>query len=121
MRTTPFKIYCDHKSLIQVFALCEELKAHSHSKLMPSVATTGGYRYHNLCADMMSGWGQPTPSLATNRVKIRRGHGWSKKIKTRKVPLPAQPKLRRLDKGFVWPCVADIRQAQDQNAKDKPK
>ncbi|ETV65108.1 hypothetical protein H257_18098 [Aphanomyces astaci] len=46
-----------------------------------------------------------------------RGQGLEKKIKARKVPPPAQPKLRPLDKDFVWPCVTDIRQAQDQHAK----
>ncbi|ETV70710.1 hypothetical protein H257_13808 [Aphanomyces astaci] len=64
---------------------------------------------------------KPTPSLATKRVKIRRGHGRSKKVKTRKVPPPAQPKLRPLNKEIVWPCVMDIRHAEDQHGETKPK
>ncbi|ETV79725.1 hypothetical protein H257_06962 [Aphanomyces astaci] len=128
MRPTGFKMYCDHNNLIHVFAPGEEWKAHTRGKLMRWAAIIGGYRYeiihidgiHNLWADMMSRWGQPTPSLATKRVKIRRGHGWSKKVKT-KVPPPEQPKLRPLDKDFVWPCVVDICHAQDQHGNDKPK
>ncbi|KAF0720748.1 hypothetical protein AaE_010283, partial [Aphanomyces astaci] len=122
-------MYCDHKNLIHVFAPGEEWKAHTRGKLMRWAAIIGGYRYeiihidgiHYLWADMMSRWGQPTPSLATKRVKIRRGHGWSKKVKARKVPPTAQPKLRPLDEDFVWPCVVDIRHAQDQHGATKPK
>ncbi|KAF0774464.1 hypothetical protein AaE_001836 [Aphanomyces astaci] len=129
MRRTGFKLCCDHKNLIHVFDPGEEWKAHTRGKLMRWAAIIGRYRYeiihidgiHNLWADMMSRWGQPTPSLATKRVKIRRGHGWSKKVKARKVPPPAQPKLRPLDKDFVWPCVVDIRHAQDQHGATKPK
>ncbi|ETV69577.1 hypothetical protein H257_14710 [Aphanomyces astaci] len=120
VRPTGFRMYCDHKSLLHVFAPGEEWKARTRGKLMRWAAIIGGYRYdivhivvHNVWVDMMSRWGQPTPILVTKRVLVRRGHNWTKKRRLTKTKKAARPqrKLHPLNDDFVWPCVDDIRQA----------
>ncbi|KAH9090266.1 hypothetical protein LEN26_018896, partial [Aphanomyces euteiches] len=90
MRPDGFRMYCDHENLIQVFAPHAEWKTYQRQKLTRWAAIIGGYRYviehikgiDNLWADLMSRWGQDRPAaVTTNRAKVRRGHGWSKKRK----------------------------------------
>ncbi|KAH9090698.1 hypothetical protein LEN26_018867, partial [Aphanomyces euteiches] len=118
MRPDGFRMYCDHENLIQ--------------KLTRWAAIIGGYRYvieyikgiDNLWADLMSRWGQDRPAaVTTNRAKVRRGHGWSKKRKaTTAVASPqGQHRLRPLDDPeFVWPTIDEISQAQAKFLKSKP-
>ncbi|KAH9088226.1 hypothetical protein LEN26_019606 [Aphanomyces euteiches] len=87
MRPEGFRMYCDHKNLIHIFAPGKEWPEHTRGKLMRWAAIIGGYRYtiehidgiHNLWADMMSRWGRPATGMATHKVLAAR---WTKKQAT---------------------------------------
>ncbi|ETV69573.1 hypothetical protein H257_14705 [Aphanomyces astaci] len=118
------KMYYDHKNLIHVFAPGEEWKAHTRGKLMRWAAIIGGYRYEIMHIDGIHNLDEALGSADTksgDQAGQNTSGPWLVKVKGGKVPPLAQPKLRPLDKDFVWPCMMDIRHAQDQHDKDKPK
>ncbi|KAH9114485.1 hypothetical protein AeMF1_011426 [Aphanomyces euteiches] len=112
MRPDGFRMYCDHKNLIHIFASGKEWPEHTRGKLMRWAGIIGGYRYtiehidgiHNLWADMMSRWGQPAVGKATQKVMAAR---WTKKRKNKSSrPVPKRNVLRPLDdEKFVWPSI----------------
>ena len=69
MRPQGFRMFCDHKNLISVFAPHQEWKSHTRGKLLRWAAIIGEYRYtiehiageNNIWADLMSRWGHPPP------------------------------------------------------------
>ncbi|KAH9095716.1 hypothetical protein LEN26_017772 [Aphanomyces euteiches] len=115
-----------------LFAPHAQWKTYQRQKLTRWAAITGDYRYviehikgiDNLWADLMSRWGQDRPAaVTTNRAKVRRGHGWSKKRKatTAAASPQGQHRLRPLDDPeFVWPTIEEISQAQTKFLKSKP-
>lgn len=64
-RPQGFRMYCDHRNLIHVFAPSGEWKSHTRGKLMRWAAAIRDYRYDiyhvegasNLWADLLSRWG----------------------------------------------------------------
>ncbi|KAH9073196.1 hypothetical protein Ae201684P_015013 [Aphanomyces euteiches] len=79
LRPLGFRMYCDHKNLIHVFAPNAELKTHTRDKLLRWADIISQYRYeiehidgvHNLWADLMSRWGQPAPMKShVNRLRV---------------------------------------------------
>ncbi|KAH9110622.1 hypothetical protein LEN26_013685 [Aphanomyces euteiches] len=79
LRPLGFRMYCDHKNLIHVFAPNAELKTHTRDKLLRWADNISQYRYeiehidgvHNIWADLMSRWGQPAPVKShVNRLRV---------------------------------------------------
>ncbi|KAH9090618.1 hypothetical protein Ae201684P_014414 [Aphanomyces euteiches] len=79
LRPLGFRMYCDHKNLIHVFAPNAELKTHTRDKLLRWADIISQYRYeiehidgvHNLWADLMSRRGQPAPMKShVNRLRV---------------------------------------------------
>ncbi|KAH9117116.1 hypothetical protein AeMF1_009017 [Aphanomyces euteiches] len=126
MRPEGFRMYCDHKNLIHIFAPGKEWPEHTRGKLMRWAAIIGGYRYtiehidgiHNLWADMMSRWGRPATGMATHKVLAAR---WTKKRKQPRHTLKRNT-LRPLDEeNFIWPCINDILKTQAAHVNARPK
>eukprot|EP00644_Phytophthora_capsici_P018101 jgi/Phyca11/113930/e_gw1.25.661.1 len=79
LRARPFRLFCDHRNLIHVFAPHTSVKKHIRGKLLRWALKLMSYRYviehvdgiSNVWADMLSRWaGQPTDT-----VKLKRSHG----------------------------------------------
>ncbi|OWY97000.1 hypothetical protein PHMEG_00032578 [Phytophthora megakarya] len=84
LRVQGFKIYCDHRNIIHLFAPSKELKKHVRGKLLRWSTKLLEYRYtiehiedvNNVWADVISRWGGKvcrSASMATaNRVTTRK-------------------------------------------------
>jgi len=116
LRPQGFRLFCDHRNLIHVFAPGEAVKKHVRGKLLRWSLKLMGYRYviehiegpKNLWADMVSRWaGQQTTVLRLKRLTVRK--------RNRRHHATSSPPvvLRPLDAdGFVWPGLTDIKLAQ---------
>ncbi|KAH9086373.1 hypothetical protein LEN26_020136, partial [Aphanomyces euteiches] len=133
MGKNEFKLFCDHKNLVHVFAPSQEWKAHIRGKLLRWAAIISEYRYeiehidgvNNVWADMMSRWGHPKPKdcsarqqpkahneLNTEQSRPKVAAYKKRKIRKRKqmaALAKSQQKLRPLDdEGFIWPSFDEI-------------
>ncbi|KAJ8526138.1 hypothetical protein ON010_g15041 [Phytophthora cinnamomi] len=119
MRPQQFRLFCDHRNLIHVFAPHVSIKKHIRGKLLRWALKLMPYRYiiehvdgvANVWADILSRWaGQPTM-----KVKLKR---FTKKRTKKQQAAPrthSRQALRPLvDEGFVWPSLDEIRTAQPQ-------
>ncbi|GMF33426.1 unnamed protein product [Phytophthora fragariaefolia] len=118
-----FKLYCDHRNIVYLFAPGKELKKHVRGKLLRWSTKLLEYRYsiehiegiHNLWTDLISRWGsKPLPTARIHsakrftRAKRKRNHSVTKCTS----PLP----LRPLDQdGFTWPTIDEIRNEQSRH------
>ncbi|GMF55194.1 unnamed protein product [Phytophthora fragariaefolia] len=103
LRPTPFRMYCDHRNLIHIFAPHESVKKHIRGKLLRWAMKLMNYCYvvehvpgpDNVWADMISRWaGNHSPTV--------------KRLKTVRASPPTTAEsvspLRPLDdEHFVWP------------------
>ncbi|KAE9099476.1 hypothetical protein PF007_g15861 [Phytophthora fragariae] len=114
LRPKPFRMYCDHRNLIHVFAPQESEKKHVKGKLLRWAMKLMNFRYvvehvpgpANVWADMISRWaGNHTPTVSIKRLKAVRSH----------TPPETPPvlALRPLDDDhFVWPTLVELREVQ---------
>ncbi|OWZ20110.1 LOW QUALITY PROTEIN: hypothetical protein PHMEG_0005519 [Phytophthora megakarya] len=121
LRPQGFRLFCDHRNLIHVFAPDEHVKKHVKGKLLRWALKLMNYNYviehiagpQNVWADMISRW---AGNRTTTAAMIKR---------VRSTPLVAQPEqqpevvehsismLRLLDdSNFVWPTFAEIELVQ---------
>ncbi|GMF39813.1 unnamed protein product [Phytophthora fragariaefolia] len=112
LRPKPYRMYCDHRNLIHVFAPHESVKKHIRRKLLRWAMKLMNYRYvvehvpgpDNVWADMISRWaGNHSPTV--------------KRLKTVRASPPTTAEsvspLRPLDdEHFVWPTLQELREIQ---------
>ncbi|GMF28006.1 unnamed protein product [Phytophthora lilii] len=109
MRPREFRMYCDHRKLIHIFAPGHEVKKHVRG-------------IHNTCADMVSRWAgtRPSSSVAVKHVTLRRqrgdDHTDEPTLRRNTVPVPIRPFS---DGNFVWPTVEELRTAQQRHVGDR--
>ena len=137
LRPKGFRMYCDHRNLIHLFAPGSEMKKHVRGKLLRWSVKLMDYRYtiehvegvSNVWADMISRWaGNHVPVVAIKRVTTRRGKKRPRPTKDSdakngsQVPIPAENRIRPfLDGDLVWPTVAEIRAAQEEHVVARPR
>ncbi|KAF0717166.1 hypothetical protein As57867_002454, partial [Aphanomyces stellatus] len=136
MRPKGFRMYCDHKNLIHVFAPDVEWKAHTRGKLSRWADIISEYRYviehiegeRNVWADMMSRW-----EVEDESIHLPEASPWTTDEPARAHLLRAnrqrQPQksviprevLRPVDADdFIWPSMAEILAAQAMTAEKPP-
>ncbi|OWZ09958.1 hypothetical protein PHMEG_00017261 [Phytophthora megakarya] len=113
LRARPFRLFCDHRNLIHVFAPHTSVKKHIRGKLLRWALKLMSYRYviehvdgtSNVWADMLSRWaGQPKITVRLKRFTRR-----TAKPKKGTTPPSSTSILRPLDdEGFVWPSLEEI-------------
>ncbi|OWZ03761.1 hypothetical protein PHMEG_00024452, partial [Phytophthora megakarya] len=120
LRARPFRLFCDHRNLIHVFAPHTSVKKHIRGKLLRWALKLMSNRYgiehvdgtFNVSADMLSRWaGQPR-----NTVRLKRFTRSSEKSKK----APTKPNISSIlrpldDEGFVWPSMEEIVAAQSKH------
>lgn len=125
LRPGGFRMYCDHRNLIHVFAPGQEIKKHVRGKLLRWATRLVEFDYviehiegpHNVWADLLSRWGQPPVDIAVRRVRTR-----SSSRPTRPRPPRTAHLLRPLDDdGFIWPSFSEIRGVQQQYSTSCPR
>ncbi|KAE8960742.1 hypothetical protein PR001_g30281 [Phytophthora rubi] len=115
LRPKPFRMYCDHRNLIHVFAPHESLKKHVKGKLLRWAMKIMNFRYvvehvpgpTNVWADMISRWaGNHVAAVSIKRIRTVR-HDES-------TPEPARTSgFRPLDdEQFIWPTFTEIAAVQ---------
>ncbi|KAJ0400435.1 hypothetical protein ATCC90586_006519 [Pythium insidiosum] len=131
LRPSGFKLYCDHRNLIHVFAPGREVKKHVRGKLLRWAMKLIEYRYsiehidgvHNVWADMISRWAGNHIAAPTSvkRVMLRAVRTQGKRKRASPQPTIRAPLRPFSDGEFVWPTVAEIKAAQQQHDQEKPK
>jgi hypothetical protein len=109
-----FRMFCDHRNLVHIFAPDDDVKKHIRGRLLRWAARIMTYRYtiehiggeDNLWADLISRWGCTTTSPVAWQAK-RYTRRTNKKTPT----LPSTLAIRPLG-NLVWPSMADIGLAQ---------
>lgn len=111
-RSKPFRLYCDHRNLIHVFAPNRTIPKHIRGKLLRWALKISNCNYiiehidgtNNVWADMVSRWAANRPVV--NRTKANHA----------KQAIPVNMKTIRLrpldDENFVWPSFQEIATAQ---------
>lgn len=134
LRPGGFRMYCDHRNLIHVFAPGYGVKKHVRGKLLRWSMKLMEYRYtiehidgtHNVWADMVSRWAgtRPAPSVALKRVTLRRQRDEDQSEDTTSSrnewhggSVPIRPFS---DGNFVWPTVEELQAAQQRHIVDRP-
>jgi hypothetical protein len=117
LRPSGFRLFCDHRNLIHVFAPDTTVKKHIRGKLLRWAMKLGEFRYDihhiagedNVWADMVSRWARMPMTTSVKRVTTR---GQQQQILLSLRPLD--------DEDFVWPDMDAIAAAQrkygDKNA-----
>ncbi|GMF31527.1 unnamed protein product [Phytophthora fragariaefolia] len=113
-RPKPFRMYCDHRNLIHVFAPHESVKKHVKGKLLRWAMKLMNCRYviehvpghANVWADMISRWaGDHTPTV--ERLKAFRA---AQAVECQPVSV-----LRPLDdEHFEWPTLDELREVHSK-------
>ncbi|OWY99161.1 hypothetical protein PHMEG_00029891, partial [Phytophthora megakarya] len=150
LRPDGFKLYCDHRNLIYVFAPGQEVKKHIRGKLLRWSTKLMEYHYEiehidgesNVWADMVSRWaGNHDPAVRLNMMTLRKrsrdGHygdnrrrrkrtrravGEPQSVEQQQTELPTHShRIRPLDDpDFEWPTWAAIRAEQVKHAGSRP-
>ncbi|KAG3002249.1 hypothetical protein PC121_g19546 [Phytophthora cactorum] len=128
LRPKPFRMYCDHRNLIHVFAPHESVKKHIRGKLLRWVMKLMNFRYivehvpgpTNVWADMISRWaGNHVSTVSIKRVKAVRRQDTPPRSSTESTSestVPEVSELRPLDDDhFVWPTLAELCDLQKQH------
>ncbi|KAE8997590.1 hypothetical protein PR001_g19545 [Phytophthora rubi] len=151
LRPGGFRLYCDHRNLVYVFAPGQEVKKHIRGKLLRWSTKLMEYRYEvehidgdsNVWADMVSRWaGNHDPAVRLNAMQLRkRAHEEPKEAEQRskrrrrrknqsaapateeeQTQRPVSLNLRPLDDSeFEWPTLAAVLAAQQQHAAERPR
>ncbi|TMW59220.1 hypothetical protein Poli38472_007365 [Pythium oligandrum] len=129
MRPRGFRMHCDHRNLIHVFAPSVEVKKHVRGKLLRWAMRLMEYRYtiehidgaKNVWADMVSRWAaQREPSSVTiKRITRKRA-----RQEASEEPPAERPEyfIRPFSDGtFKWPTLRDIDKAQSEHVTDRSK
>ncbi|OWZ15878.1 hypothetical protein PHMEG_00010406 [Phytophthora megakarya] len=116
LRPQGFRMFCDHRNLIHVFAPDKEIKKHVRGKLLRWALKLSDYRYiiehiegpKNVWADMFSRWGgNHNPTVRVKRLSVQT------RAQAKSTAAMKRPVLRPLDDdGFVWPSFDELRQVQ---------
>ncbi|OWZ01011.1 hypothetical protein PHMEG_00027680, partial [Phytophthora megakarya] len=114
LRPKPFRMYCDHRNLIHVFAPHESVKKHIKGKLFRWSMKLMNFRYvveyvpgpDNVWADMISRWaGNHPPAATLKRLKVV-GSCDANPATPPTIPVP---NLRPLDDAnFIWPTFEEF-------------
>ncbi|KAE8953119.1 hypothetical protein PR001_g33011, partial [Phytophthora rubi] len=128
LRPQGFRIFCDHRNLIHVFAPDEHVKKHVKGKLLRWAMKLMNYTYviehiagpQNVWADMISRWAGNHDPVATAIKRVRaetpgepKQHGETTEEAMSEVTEPTISTLRPLDDAnFVWPTFDAINEAQ---------
>lgn len=124
-RSSGFRMYCDHRNLIHVFAPGQEVRAHVRGKLLRWARKLSELRYtiehidgvHNVWSDMLSRWIGAHPST-TIPVKIVRPTD----SRARANSVGKVPRLRPFDDGeFTRPTASEITRSQDHHKDERPR
>ena len=108
LRPKGFKMFCDHRNLIHVFAPGHEVKKHVRGKLLRWAMKLGDYPYviehidgtDNVWADMVSRWAVPRPAIQVRRIPV-----YDRVRRRDRRP----PTIRPLDSdGFTWPTLEEL-------------
>ncbi|POM74202.1 Hypothetical protein PHPALM_8882 [Phytophthora palmivora] len=124
LRHSGFKVYCDNRSLIHVFAPGQEVKKHIRGKLLRWAVKLMEFRYtivhiegtNNLWVDMITRSGGCPPAALTmtktaSFKRVTRSQVWTAR----------QPVLRPLDQeGFTWTTLTEIAAAQTAHIASAP-
>lgn len=139
MRPKGFRMYCDHRNLIHVFAPAQEIKKHVRGKLLRCSMKLMEYRFSiehiegvkNVWADMISRWaGCLHPNdVAMKRIRQKRARPDNKETKDADRGedrggecQPKPPPIRPFsDDSFEWPDVAAILASQKQHEAARPR
>ncbi|POM59098.1 LOW QUALITY PROTEIN: Hypothetical protein PHPALM_36170 [Phytophthora palmivora] len=121
-----FKLYCEHRNIVYLFAPGKELKKQVRGKLLRWSTKLLEYRYsiehiegvHNVWTDLISRWGgNPLPTARIHSAKrvIRHKRKRSDAGKTIGDSSNIVTPLRPLDQdGFVWPTMDENSTLQAQ-------
>ncbi|KAE8995113.1 hypothetical protein PR002_g19727 [Phytophthora rubi] len=128
LRPQGFRIFCDHRNLIHVFAPDEHVKKHVKGKLQRWAMKLMNYTYviehiagpQNVWADMISRWAGNHDPVATTIKRVRaetpgepNQHGETTEEVNPEVAEPIISTLRPLDDAnFIWPTFDAIIEAQ---------
>jgi hypothetical protein len=90
LRPQDFRLFCDHRNLIYVFAPGKEVKKHIRGKLLRWAVKLMEYRYHiehiegtnNVWADMVSRWAGNHDSDVALRAMVLRKRGRGEEDRT---------------------------------------
>ncbi|OWZ07579.1 hypothetical protein PHMEG_00020006, partial [Phytophthora megakarya] len=112
LRPQVFKMYCDHRNLIHVFAPDKEIRKHVRDKLLRWALKLSDYKYIVEHIEGPKTWGGNHERVA--RVKKLT----TKSLSKRKPRSPRTPVVLRPldDEGFVWPSFDELRQVQQQSS-----
>ncbi|KAE9196662.1 hypothetical protein PF002_g22989 [Phytophthora fragariae] len=119
LRPGGFKVFCDHRNLIHVFAPGQEIKKHVRGKLLRWSVKLMEFRYtivhiegtNNLWADLISRWGGSVTATTTVFKRVTRLQARAQR----------RPLLRPLDQdGFIWPTLTEIASTQAAHATAAP-
>jgi hypothetical protein len=123
LRPPGFRMFCDHRNLIHVFAPDEHVKKHVKGKLLRWSMNLMNYNYviehiagpQNVWADMISRWAGNHAPVTTAIMRIRTTPTTSQQEPALEVTEPIIPTLRPLDdENFVWPTFVEIMLVQSQ-------
>ncbi|OWY94590.1 DNA/RNA polymerase, partial [Phytophthora megakarya] len=145
LRPGGFRLYCDHRNLIYIFAPGKEVKKHIRGKLLRWSTKLMEYRYEvehidgeaNVWADMISRWaGNHDPTVHLNAMTLRKRS--PAELRPDIQPLRKRTRCRRKttivddqqllsqllrpldDPDFVWPSASVIRDTQQLHADCRP-
>ncbi|POM80529.1 LOW QUALITY PROTEIN: Hypothetical protein PHPALM_1626 [Phytophthora palmivora] len=121
LRPQGFRMFCDHRNLIHVFAPDESVKKHVKGKLLRWSMKLMNFNYiiehiagpNNVWADMVSRWaGNHVPIVTT--TKRLRDDAAQRELVVEAVH-PSTPPLRPLDdENLVWPTLEEISTTQSR-------
>jgi hypothetical protein len=132
LRPKGFRIYCDHRNLIHVFAPSVEVKKHVRGKLLRWAMKFTEYRYtiehidgvKNVWADMVSRWAgcERVPVTALKRVSRKHQRLDSPEQVSSNVNCAVRSLTLRpfADGSFDWPDTLTILEAQRTHALTRP-
>ena len=138
LRPGGFRMYCDHRNLIHVFAPGHEVKKHIRGKLLRWAMKLMEYRYsiehidgvRNVWADMVSRWAghHQEGTVTVRRVGLERTRAETRADTvsgTKNSPAPSTTDRVAIrpfkDSDFVWPTIEDLQRAQTRHVTEKPK
>jgi hypothetical protein len=126
LRPGGFRMFCDHRNLIHIFAPGKEIKKHVRGKLLRWANRLMEYNYviehiegpNNVWADMVSRWAN-RPKAKLNKFTYRKHAHKKRKSQARSTINVAL--LRPLDsESFIWPTLEEIKQAQESKVNLRP-
>jgi hypothetical protein len=132
LRPKGFRMYCDHRNLIHVFAPAHEVKKHVRGKLLRWAMKLTEHRYEiehiegvkNVWADMVSRWAgtNRTNNAAVKSVRRKRGRAAVGETQNSPREVRFRMTLRPFQgEDFDWPDVDAIAASQQKHITVKPR